>query len=57
MGQMKNLDNVLTSTKARVSGESAVAFASVGDGKLGYIGNVNAEHGSNVTVLAMCGIL
>ncbi|KAF5716809.1 triacylglycerol lipase [Fusarium globosum] len=41
----------------RVSGESAVAFASVGDGKLGYIGDVNAEHGLNVTVLAMCGIL
>jgi transcription elongation factor len=48
--------NVLSSTNTR-AGESAVAFASVGDGKLGYIGDVNAEHGSNVAVLAMCGLL
>ncbi|KAF5591998.1 triacylglycerol lipase [Fusarium subglutinans] len=48
--------NVLSPINAR-AGESAVAFASVGDGKLGYIGDVNAEHGSNVAVLAMCGLL
>ncbi|KAF5534996.1 triacylglycerol lipase [Fusarium napiforme] len=47
--------NVLSSTNAR-AGESAVALASVGDGKLGYIGDVNAEHGSNDAVLAMCGL-
>ncbi|KAF5232915.1 hypothetical protein FANTH_12762 [Fusarium anthophilum] len=46
--------NVLSPTNAR-AGESAVAFASVGDGKLGYIGDVNAVHGSNIAVLAMCG--
>ncbi|KAF5703546.1 triacylglycerol lipase [Fusarium mundagurra] len=48
--------NVASPTNAR-AGESAVAFASIGDGKLGYIGDVNAEHGSNVAVLAMCGLL
>ncbi|KAF4453642.1 triacylglycerol lipase [Fusarium austroafricanum] len=44
---------VFPPTNARVSGESPVAFASVGDGKLGYIGNVNGEQGSNVAVLAI----
>ncbi|KAG5747122.1 hypothetical protein H9Q70_010204 [Fusarium xylarioides] len=48
--------NVSPSAGVR-AGDSAVAVASVGDGKLGFIGDVNAEHGSNVAVLAMCGLL
>ncbi|QPH09363.1 hypothetical protein C2857_000131, partial [Epichloe festucae Fl1] len=36
---------------AKIAGETAVAFASVGNGKLGYIGGVNAEEGSNAVVL------
>ncbi|PNP79448.1 hypothetical protein FNYG_07283 [Fusarium nygamai] len=36
--------NVSSPTNAR-TGESAVAFASVGDGKLGYVGDLNVEHG------------
>ncbi|KAF5618480.1 triacylglycerol lipase [Fusarium tjaetaba] len=48
--------NVSSPTNAK-AGESAVVFASVGNGKLGYVGDVNAEHGSNVAVLAMCGLL
>ncbi|KAM0271149.1 hypothetical protein ACHAQH_009168 [Verticillium albo-atrum] len=38
------------------AGETAVAFATVGMGKLGYVGDVNAETGSDAVVLAMCGL-
>ncbi|KAF5649191.1 triacylglycerol lipase [Fusarium sp. NRRL 52700] len=49
--------SVFFPTNARAPGESPITFASVGDGKLGYIGDVNGERGSNVAVLAMCGLL
>ncbi|KAK4098187.1 hypothetical protein N658DRAFT_561197 [Parathielavia hyrcaniae] len=39
------------------STEAAVAMAKVGAGKLGYVGDVNGEDGSNAAVLAMCGLL
>ncbi|KAE8140423.1 hypothetical protein BDV38DRAFT_269025 [Aspergillus pseudotamarii] len=39
------------------AGETAVALAEVGTGKLGYVGDVNAEDGSNAVILAMCGLL
>ena len=32
-------------------------FKNEEEGKLGYIGDVNAEDGSNAVVLAMCGLL
>jgi ribonuclease HI len=37
-------------------GESPVLLACVGEGKLGYIGDVNGEEGSEAVVLAMCGL-
>jgi hypothetical protein len=37
--------------------QTPVAFAAVGEGWLGYVGDVNAEKGSDVAVLAMCGLL
>ncbi|KAI8648698.1 RNase H type-1 domain-containing protein [Fusarium keratoplasticum] len=37
--------------------EAAVVIAQVGSGKLGYIGDVNGEEGSDKVVLAMCGLL
>ncbi|KAI1179101.1 hypothetical protein F4777DRAFT_17384 [Nemania sp. FL0916] len=37
-------------------GEAAVALARVGDGKLGYVGDTNTETGSDLVVLAMCGL-
>ncbi|KAK4186794.1 hypothetical protein QBC35DRAFT_436458 [Podospora australis] len=37
--------------------EAAVVFASVGSGKLGYVGDINGEVGSTPVVLAMCGLL
>ena len=33
-----------------------VAMANVGEGKLGYVGDVNGEHGSTLVVLAMSGL-
>lgn len=38
-------------------GQAAVAMAKVGEGKLGYLGDVNAESESQTVVLAMCGLL
>ncbi|KAI8623570.1 hypothetical protein F5Y19DRAFT_468400 [Xylariaceae sp. FL1651] len=38
-------------------GEVAVAFTKVGNGKLGYVGDVNGEDGSEAVVLAMLGLL
>ncbi|KAI0517035.1 hypothetical protein F5B22DRAFT_144379 [Xylaria bambusicola] len=38
-------------------GETAVAFTKVGNGMLGYLGDVNPEKGSELVVLAMLGLL
>ncbi len=38
-------------------GETPVAFAHVGSGWLGYVGDVNAEEDSDDIILAMCGLL
>jgi len=46
---------VFAPTSANKPGETAVAMATVGRGKLGYVGDVNAEEGSKAVVLAMCG--
>ncbi|KAF9927111.1 hypothetical protein BGZ67_007669 [Mortierella alpina] len=48
---------VFAPTSANATGQTAVAMATVGSGKLGYVGDVNAEDGSNAVVLAMCGFL
>ena len=37
--------------------ESPITLAKVGNGKLGYVGDVNAEEESNLVILAMCGLL
>ncbi|KAK3290785.1 uncharacterized protein B0H64DRAFT_412139 [Chaetomium fimeti] len=39
------------------SGQTAMAFAQVGLGRLGYVGDVNGEDVSDMVVLAMCGLL
>ncbi|KAK3361507.1 hypothetical protein B0T24DRAFT_641736 [Lasiosphaeria ovina] len=39
------------------SGQAAFAFAKVGAGHLGYIGDVNGVESSDTVVLAMCGLL
>ncbi|KAI0096207.1 hypothetical protein GGR51DRAFT_553658 [Nemania sp. FL0031] len=47
---------VFAPTSAHNDNETAVAMVQIGDGKLGYVGGVNAEIGSNAAVLAMCGL-
>ncbi len=37
--------------------QAAVVFVTVGKGKLGYVGDVNGEDGSEAVVMAMCGLL
>ncbi|KAF4993686.1 hypothetical protein FDECE_13343 [Fusarium decemcellulare] len=44
-------------TASPTSDEAAIAFAQVGSGRLGYIGDVNEEEPSDTVVLAMCGLL
>jgi hypothetical protein len=56
-----NDDSVIESlvyapTKVSNPHEVPVALAKVGEGKLGYVGDVNAEEGSRAVVLAMCGL-
>ncbi len=48
---------VFAPTSANVAGETPVAIARVGKGKLGYIGDVNTEEESNAVILAMCGLV
>ncbi|KAF9311641.1 hypothetical protein BG006_004537 [Podila minutissima] len=48
---------VFPPTSANMTREMAVVMATVGRGKLGYVGDVNAEDGLNVVILAMCGFL
>ncbi|KAH7009919.1 triacylglycerol lipase [Ilyonectria destructans] len=48
---------VLPQENADTPGKTPVAFARVGVGKLGYVGDVNAEKGSDAAILAMCGLL
>jgi hypothetical protein len=36
--------------------ETSVAFAAVGKGRLGYVGDVNGEEGTNAIIVAMCGL-
>ncbi|KAI1385459.1 uncharacterized protein F4822DRAFT_345036 [Hypoxylon trugodes] len=48
--------HVFAPENAHTPGETPVAFASVGEGKLGYVGDVNSEVGSTRVVLAMCGL-
>lgn len=48
---------VFSLSSANTAGETPVALAEVGTGKLGYVGDVNAEEGSHAVVLAMCGLL
>ncbi|KAJ0161300.1 hypothetical protein CTA2_6456 [Colletotrichum tanaceti] len=37
--------------------QAAIAFAPVGNGRLGYVGDVNVEQGTDDAILAMCGLL
>ncbi|KAL1903469.1 hypothetical protein Sste5346_000096 [Sporothrix stenoceras] len=47
---------VVKAAKNRIARMSAVAFTSVGRGKVGYVGDINSYKGSNAAVIAMCGL-
>ncbi|PVI03262.1 hypothetical protein DM02DRAFT_669918 [Periconia macrospinosa] len=49
--------HVFPPDSAFTQGEAAVALASVGQGKLGFMGDVNAEAGSTTVLLGLCGFL
>ncbi|KAJ5784810.1 uncharacterized protein N7503_010022 [Penicillium pulvis] len=44
-------------TSVNTPGETPVAMARVGEGKLGYVGDVNAEVETDAVILAMCNLL
>ncbi|KAF6804871.1 triacylglycerol lipase-like protein [Colletotrichum sojae] len=48
---------VFPSKKVEDTTQAAVAFAQVGAGKIGYVGDVNAETELNDVILSMCGLL
>lgn len=48
--------HVFAEEAAHKSDQTAVAFTKVGDGRFGYIGDVNSEEGSDAVVLAMCNL-
>ena len=55
---LKNVDrSAAWYTAGGAAGQAAVVFAKVGSGRLGYVGDVNGEEGSDAVVLAMCGLL
>lgn len=47
---------VFAPTSANTVGETAVALASFECGKLGYVGDVNGEKGSDAVIFALCGL-
>lgn len=46
--------NVVAPSNVNIAGETAVAMARDGDGKLVYDRDINAEQGSDAVVVAMC---
>lgn len=48
---------VFASVGAQIPGECPVVFACIGNGRLGYIGDVNGEEGSEAAVLGMCDLV
>ncbi|CAH0054169.1 unnamed protein product [Clonostachys solani] len=45
---------VFPSEKVQDLTEAAIAFAQVGDGKVGYVGDVNRERETDAAIVAMC---
>ena len=49
--------NVFASESVHNTGQTPIFFTPIGDGFLGYIGDVNAETGSTAVILAMCNLM
>lgn len=54
---LKNVAPEDTWYMAEETGESAIALARVGQGRLGYAGDVNSEEETESVILAICGLL
>ncbi|KAH7304688.1 hypothetical protein B0I35DRAFT_444750 [Stachybotrys elegans] len=54
---VKNVDSSAVWYTDGSSSEAGIAFAQVGKGRLGYIGDVNFQQESHIIALAMCGLL
>jgi hypothetical protein len=52
-----SIDSMVFAPSAYEADQAQVVLATVGSGKLGYIGDVNNETESQRVVLAMCGLL
>lgn len=48
--------HVFLTEGVHIMGETLAALARIGAGKLGYVGDVNGEEGSNAVLLAMHGL-
>ncbi|KAJ5525846.1 hypothetical protein N7494_012496 [Penicillium frequentans] len=48
---------VFRPTPVNTPGETPVAMARVGEGRLGYVGDVNAEEETDAVILVMCDLL
>lgn len=46
----------MTRRRSLIVDQAAAAMAPLGAGKLGYVGDVNAEEGTDAVILAMCGL-
>ncbi|GKT94474.1 triacylglycerol lipase [Colletotrichum tofieldiae] len=49
--------HVFPTEKIRDLTQAAISFAQVSNGKIGYVGDVNVEEGTDDAILAMCGLL
>ncbi|KAL0938128.1 triacylglycerol lipase-like protein [Colletotrichum truncatum] len=49
--------HVFPSERVEDLSQAAIAFAQVGNGKIGYVGDVNVEEGTDAAILVMCGLL
>lgn len=50
------LESLVFSPDPVDTSKTPVAFKTLGQGRVGYIGDVNAEDGSDMVILAMCGL-
>lgn len=53
--QVKDLDHVWY-RHPEIRDQAAVAMAPLGEGKIGYVGDVNNEEETRTVILAMCGL-
>lgn len=55
-GESRTESSVFPSERIRNLEQTPIAFTKIGSGRIGYVGDVNGEEGSDAVVLAMCGL-